>query len=103
VDVNLAHRNDLASASAAYVRGGEEREAWDRIGDLGEAFGLRWLGHGDPGEIFHFEWHPTWPGRPKGALLGRLNATQRKEGLPGVWKLLRREAGKTAFEHLEDR
>ncbi len=103
VDVNLSHRKDLGSATSAYLRGGPERTAWLELGAQGESFGLIWIGRNDPGEIFHFEWHPGWPGLPRGALFQRLAGKADRDGIPTVWDELRFDAAReTAFLHLRD-
>ncbi len=103
VDVNLMHRNDLSSATAAFLAGPPERDVWERLGADGEAFGLKWLGRTKPGEIFHFEWHPTWPGLPTGKLYRKLARQSERHGLPAVWKRLRYDPDlPSPFKHLRD-
>lgn len=103
VDVNYGSHRGLKSATRAYLRGGD-RGAWTRLGDAGEACGLKWIGRRDPDEIFHFEWHPGWPGRLRGELFQRLARLQHARGVPAVWPLLRYDRSRdTAYKHLDDR
>lgn len=103
VDVNLAHRRDLASATAAFRQGGPERAAWERAGRIGEELGLLWLGRLRPTEIFHFEWRPGLSGIPKGAEKRRLQRAQARGGNAAVWELLRYDPKRpTAFRDLRD-
>lgn len=103
IDVNLMHRKDLSSATAAFLEGPPERDEWLRLGEHGESLGLKWLGRTKPGEIFHFEWHPTWPGLPKGKLYRKLARRGDRKGLPAVWELLRYDPTRPSpFKHLQD-
>ena len=102
VDINLAHHRGLKSASAAY-EDGSERAIWDAMGRHGEQLGLKWLGHKDAGEIFHFEWHPGWPGRADDPLYQQLNTLRHRGGNEAVWRELRYDRRrKTAFKWLRD-
>ena len=102
VDVNLLNRNDLASAVAAFRNDPEERRRWQRIGEIGQALGLKWLGAYDAEEIFHFEWHPSWPGRPDG-VHGHLVKLHGGRGNPGVWRGLQFDPARpTVFRDLRD-
>ncbi|MBT9557937.1 MAG: D-alanyl-D-alanine carboxypeptidase family protein [Myxococcales bacterium] len=103
IDINIEGRKDLGSATAAFLRGGPERAAWLRLGAQAESFGLIWLGRSDPNEIFHFEWHPGWPGMPKGALYQSLAQEADDRGIPSNWRRLAFEsAAKSPFRHLRD-
>lgn len=102
VDINLMHRNDLTSAIRAYLNGKEMKE-WKRIGEIGESYGLYWLGRKDPKEIFHFEWRPTWSGQPRGEIRKRIAQMEIQGGVEGVWKLLLFDPKRpTVFWHLKD-
>jgi hypothetical protein len=103
VDFNLVHRNDLNSAVAAYLNDPKEHAAWERIGAIATAAGMKWLGPHDVHEIFHFEWHPGWPGLPSGKTHVDLKKRAAKDGNEGVWEDLRYDPRRpTAFKHLRD-
>lgn len=103
IDVNLGHRKDLSSATAAFVSGGTERKQWMRVGEIGESLGLKWLGLYDANEIFHFEWRPGLPGLPKGAVHSKLSSLKARGGLEAVWQVFARDPKKRGlFSHLED-
>lgn len=103
VDVNVMHRNDLRSASSAYLTDENEHRMWERLGELGVEYGLIWLGPLDVGEIFHFEWRPGLSGRPAGDLLNQLKGLKAKGGYPAVWTLLKcPNPAKSLFKHLSD-
>jgi hypothetical protein len=92
VDLNIHGRKGLREATAAW-RDGRERAAWLALGEEAERLGLVWLGRSDPHEIFHFEWHPGWPGMPRGALARRLVRDSRHGGPTAVWEHLRLAPG----------
>jgi len=101
-DINLRGHKSLKSATEAYLDG-RERAAWERIGALGERFGLKWVGRRKASEIFHFEWHPGWPGMPRGELYQRLAGLVDRRGREAVWARLRYDRKRqTAFRHLRD-
>lgn len=103
VDVNLAHRRDLSSATAAFRQGGPERATWEQVGRIGEELGLLWLGRLRPTEIFHFEWRPGLSGIPKGEEKRRLQRAQARGGNAAVWEMLRHDPKRpTAFRDLRD-
>ncbi len=102
VDVNLAHRSDLTTAVAAYLSDPEEHRQWTRVGEIGMALGLKWLGPHNVEEIFHFEWHPGWPGRSDDvhAELVRLRGRGQNDT---VWKALSYDPARTqSFKFLRD-
>ena len=103
IDINIEGRKDLGSATATFLRGGPEGAAWLRIGAQAESFGLIWLGRSDPNEIFHFEWHPGWPGMPKGALYQSLAKEADTRGIPSIWpRLASKNISTSPFRHLRD-
>lgn len=103
VDVNLKHRKGLGEATAAYLRGGEERRAWVGFAATCERLGLYWLGRKDVGEIFHFEWRPGWTGLPRGEIVGLMSAAIADGDVSAAWQYTRYDATrKSAFRHLRD-
>jgi len=103
VDIYYGRYGGLKKATAAYLSG-RDKAVWERLGRDGERCGLKWLGWKDPGEIFHFEWHPGWPGMPRGDLYQSLARAWVKRGPRAVWNRLKyRSSRKTAFKHLRDR
>jgi hypothetical protein len=103
VDIYVGRYGGLKKAVAAYLSG-EDAAVWERLGSDGERCGLRWVGRRKAKEIFHFEWHPGWPGAIKGDLYQRLARAWVKRGPKAVWSQLRyRSSRKTAFKHLRDR
>jgi len=103
VDVNLASRKGLGEATAAYLRGGDERRAWVAFAATAERLGLYWLGRRDAGEIFHFEWRPIWTGLPRGDIATEMGADVARAGCPEAWKRTRYDASRaSAFRALRD-